>query len=225
MVRSDLGLTIQALRRSRSRTVAEDDLWRISDCVIYLGPNLLGLTRPLCCWTDSRKHWYLEAQAFWKHARLVAAAAEATAAYFRNLDVNPEQAYIAGLMHNLERLPQVLANVGYVTSDCTSCTIQELSTKWNLPCFITDVLKTANKGFAPDEMDALSRVVSFARGWIDLCLPWSETCGASKSRFKVPVLRTADLICDFFLNTETDPLVPFMGLLRDSTMENLEEQQ
>jgi hypothetical protein len=221
LVRSDLGLSIQALRASRWAAAPNDELWRISDCVIHLGPRLLELAPPLI-WAEDRKHAYAEAEAFWKHAKLVATVAEMTAAYFEDLEVSPEQAYISGLVHNLTRMPQILSHVGF-TNDL-GCN-QDWMTDLNLPPFMNEVITSIHKDRHPGAMTGLSRVVSFARLWIDLCLPWSETCMAKRKRFTLPLLRAATLISRFFPDTSIDPFVPFIGLLRDATLNDLEEER
>lgn len=223
LIRDDLGLAIQVLRHSQAEALISDAPWRISDCVIHLGPKLLGIARPLCSWAESREHSYAEAEAFWTHAKLVATIAERTATYFDELNVNPEQAYISGLMHNLERLPRILDLVGLPSFDRNVCNFQEWVTEWNLPSFVMDILETVHGDLDPGKISELARVVNFARCWIDLCLPWSETCLARKTRFKMPVLQTADLICRYFPDTEADPLVPFIELLKDATFDKLDE--
>ena len=198
-----------------------DDLWRISDCVVYFGRRLLELVPPLC-WAEEDRQSYAEAEAFWKHAKLVATAAETTAAYFRELDVNPEQAYIAGLLHNLKRLPHVLKFAGLRGRLCGT---QDWVTDCDLPSFVNDVLETAHQGRISCGMRNLSRVVWFSRRWIGLCLPWSETCIARKNRFTLPLLQAANLINTAFPGTDTDPVMPFLETLVDSTMNNLEAER
>jgi hypothetical protein len=225
LVRSDLGLTIQALRHSRSGALEDDGPWRISDCVVNLGERLIDIAQPLRYQPDNRDQSYLEVEAFWKYSELVATVAEQTAAYFGELDVNPEQAYIAGLLHKIERLPKVLNLAGPSNPEDAPFDLQEWVVDCNLPPFITGGLAKDDDGCEPYEMSALSRVVNFARFWIDMCLPWSETCLARRSRFNLPVLRAVNLIYRFFPGTEADPLVPFIEILKNSTLGKLDEQR
>lgn len=224
LVRSDLGLSMQALRQTRLESVGGDSLWRISDCVVDLGPELLDRVRPLCYWTDC-KQAYAEAEAFWKHSRLVATVAEQTAKYFPELGADPEQAYLCGLMHNLERLPDVLELACGPSLDGTVCNIKDWVQECNLPYFVYQVIESAHGERNPGEMSSLSRVVAFARRWIEICLPWSETCMARRSRFKQPVLQAVNLIHAFFPNTDADPLIPFMDVLKGATLGLLAEQR
>jgi hypothetical protein len=217
LIRSDLGLTVQVLRTSRFETDS-DELWRISDCVIHLGQRLLELTPPLC-WAKECRHAYAEAEAFWMHAKLVATVAQTTATCLYELDVNPEQAFLSGLMHNIERLPQVLKFTGF---ECEPCGIQDWVLDCNLPSFVNAIVETAHGDRNPSAMSDLSRVVSFSRQWIDLCLPWSETCMARKKRFKLPVLQAANLFSMFF--PDADLSVSFIETLRDSTMNCLDDE-
>lgn len=217
LVRSDLGLSMQALRRTRLECVGGESLWRISDCVIDLGPGLLDRVRPLCYWPDC-KQAYAEAKAFWTHSRLVATVAEQTAKYFPELGVDPEQAYLCGLMHNLERLPDVLELACGPTADGTVCTSQEWTSECNLPYFVYEAIESAREEHDPAAMNPLARVVTFARRWIALCLPWPETCMARRSFFKQPVLQIVSLIYAFFPSTEADPLIPFMDVLKECTL-------
>jgi hypothetical protein len=218
LVRGDLGLTVQVLRTSRFET-GNDELWRISDCVIHLEQRLLELTSPLR-WSKESHHAYAEAEAFWMHAKLVATIAQTIATYLYELDVNPEQAFLSGLMHKIERLPQVLNFTGF---KCEPCRIQDWVMDCNLPSFVNAVVETAHGDRTPSEMSNLSRVVSFSRRWIDLCLPWSETCMAQKKRFTLPVLKAANLFSMFF--PDGDLSVPFIEALRDSTMNCLGEER
>lgn len=224
LICSDVGLTIQVLRHSRLEMVGCEAPWRISDCVIHLGPKLLDLARPLCSWAEYRDHSYAEAEAFWMHAKLVATVAERTATHFHELNVNPEQAYISGLMHNLECLPRILGLVGLQSFDRDVCNLRECVMEWNLPTFIMDVLETIHGDPDPSRISALARTVSFARCWIDLCLPWAETCLARKTRFELPVHKVVSLIYRYFPDTEVDPLAPFIELLKDATLNELEEE-
>jgi hypothetical protein len=223
LVLSDIGLTIQVLRYSRSEAVVSDELWRISDCVIHMGSKLLGLAKPLCSRVEDREHFYTTANAFWKHAKLIATVAEKTASYFHKLDVNPEQAYVSGLMYNLEQLPEILDPGVSPGFDRNACNLQEWVSDWNLPSFITDVLETAHDDIAPCRMSALPRVVKFARCWIDSCSPCSERSTARKSRFNLPVLQAANLINEYFPITKADPVVPFMKMLEVCTLDELDE--
>jgi hypothetical protein len=224
LVRSDLGLCIQVLKESRFGAADGDQLWRISDCVIQLGSQLLGLARPLCCGVEQRKFAYAEAEAFWKHASLVASVAEQTATYFYELGVNPEQAYLAGLMHNLHKLPDVLA---FVDSEGATGSLRA-DNDWvmdcNLPFFIHNVLESRDDGYLPTELSPLLRVISFSKRWIDLCLPWSETCMARRNRFKFPVLKAVNLIYTHFPGTDVDPLTPFMEIVKDCIFDQLQSK-
>jgi hypothetical protein len=223
LVRSDLGLTLQVLRHARSEEDGNEELWRISDCLVHLGPRLLGLAEPLCGWSEYSDRSYAQAEAFWLHSKLVASVAEETARYFQDLNANPEQAYLCGLLHNLNRLPRILSQVGSPGFSADPRSIHEWVAKCNLPSFAMDILGTDCHELNPDKLTGPARVVNFARSWIDLCLPWAETCLARKTRFKLPLLQAANLICKHFPDTLEDPLVPFIGMLRDATLSKLNE--
>ena len=162
LVRSDLGLSIQALRQAWIQSKGSEQPWRISDCVVVLGLRLLDVARPLHCGVK-HKFAYSEAEAFWKYASLVATVSEQTATYFDELGVDPEQAYLAGLMHNFNRLPDVLEAVGFLESG-ESLRLVDCS----LPSFVNDVVESTAGDRLPIEMNPLSRVVSFSKRWIDL---------------------------------------------------------
>lgn len=217
LVRSDLGLAVQALRATRLETLQSDDLWRTSDCVAHLGARLLEVVTPLT-WEENSKHAYAEAQAFWKHARLVAIVAETTAEYFHYLGVNPEQAYLAGLMHNLSRLPQAL---NFADQSGSSAWTSDL----NLPSFLNEVIETVHQDLAPNAMSELSRVAAFAHQWVELCLPWSETYMATRKRFTLPLLQAAALISQFFPEAKIDPYVPLIETLKTAMLDDLEEER
>lgn len=225
LVRSDIGLCLQALRQSRSEAVESDELWRISDCVIHLGPRLLQLARPLCYRTEDSKVEYAAAEAFWMHSKLVATVAETTATYFQGLNVNPERAYLSGLMYNLDQLPDVLHFAWFPAVGGSPCTIQDWVAACNLPRFITDVQEFAIDELVPGEWRALPRVVRFAQHWIELCLPWSQSCMARRSSFELPQIDAANLIYTSFPDAGADCILPFIDILRNSTLGQLDEQR
>jgi hypothetical protein len=215
VVRGDIGLTIEVLRSARIESENEE-LWRISDGVIELRSRILELATPLRR-TDDHRHAYDEVEAFWMHARLVATVAEMTAGYFHELQENSEQAYIAGLLHNLKRLPKVLKLLGI------GCDLSGIL--YGLPFFVTDVVESVHSDQNPSEMSALARIVDFAAKWVGLCLPWAETCMAKRRRFSLPLIQAANVVCSYFPETGVDPLVPFIELLQATTIGCLEEER
>ncbi len=225
LVRSDVGLAIQVLRHAQSDAFGGEERWQLSDCIVHLGPRLMEVARPLCCWAENRQAAFAQAEAFWTHAKLVANVAERAASYFPELNVNPEKAYIAGLFHNLKRLPEILDSGDESNLKGASRTIQEWIVECNLPSFVTDVLETLETETVPGNMDALSRMVCFAKQWVDLCLPQSESCVPRRSQFNLQVLRAATLIYNCFPATEPDPFVPFMYILTDTTLELLDVER
>lgn len=214
LIRSDFGLTFQLLRRARAEANGNDELWRISDCVIDLGPELLELARPLCDWAGHREYPYAEAEAFWMHAKLVARIAEETAKHFRNLNVNPEQVYIAGLLCNLDHLPRLFDSPISPAQDSNEWLVE-----CNLPSFVMEVQNSSAKD--PDRCPTpLAHVISFARCWADICLPLAATCPAKKTRFKLPELQAATVIRKYFGDAQ---LEQFMETLRVATLNIMDE--
>jgi hypothetical protein len=219
LVRSDLGLCLQVLRASRWET-GGDELWRISDCVVNLGPRVLEVATPLQR-DETRKHSYKEAEAFWSHARLVASISEAVATYCSELGVNPEQAYTAGLLHNLRELPEILRPVA---EDACHCESEGWIHSCHLPSFVEEVVNSVHAVREPVEMSPLVRVVSFACKWVELGLPWPECGVAGRSRFALPRTQIESLIADYFSTVSGSRAQQLISLLSDVTLDNLAEE-
>ena len=80
-------------------------------------------------------------------------------------------------MHNLRRLPDVLASVGSVSTRA-SFRAKDWVADCNLPSFINDILEPSKDDCHLTEESPLSRVVAFSKRWIDMCLPCLNMRGA-----------------------------------------------
>ena len=105
LIRSDLGLTIQTLRLvGADFDHSEDTPSRIQDSVVHLGQSALLLATPALRQGSTSNQ--AELAELWGHSRLVACWAERLAHTVGGLD--PEKAYLGGLLHDIGSLPGLL---------------------------------------------------------------------------------------------------------------------
>ena len=177
VVRPDPGFAAEILRLTRNESQASS--CSLHECLLDLGmENLRRAVRfipSLGVPTADEERWQLR----WRlrRARLTAMAAETISSALG--DIPPEQAYLAGLLHDLPGL--VCSN-----RDCL-CKKPEILARlnpWNLPDYVVAVIRWHHKpSFAPAEHVATAHRVATARAWVDeiqladACLPlgWFHT--------------------------------------------------
>lgn len=105
LILSDLGATLQVLRLVARECGPDGRPARIEDCISHLGPDTcLRVAGRKTVLSEARHRGVIEV---WAHAREVAQ-------YCRKIVVaaessmRPEEAYLAGLMHSLGVLPEIL---------------------------------------------------------------------------------------------------------------------
>jgi len=189
IVRSDVGLTLQVLRFSRSDNRGDAQPWRISDCVIQLGDKLLGVARPMSRPSNYAARRYEDMLAFWKHSKLVATVAEFIAKTLPELDVDPEQAYIAGLLHIIDALPCVLKHDHPCDSAMNLCTTSDWVAQFRLPGFVNEMLDASRAELPTTDLTPLSRVVSFAQCWSEKSLNLLGVQPPRQSSLRAPYLQ------------------------------------
>lgn len=135
LIRADLGLTLHTLRLAGEELHGKPR--RIEDCVIHLGKTPLLLS-PAPIKHGAVANW----EAFdelWKHARTVARWAEHLA--FNLGGIDPEKAYLVGLLHDIGRLPELLN--WPITADLSDrvglgCAMAEA---WQFPYFVQEGIR------------------------------------------------------------------------------------
>lgn len=159
VVRCDPGLAAEILRLSGRR--GQDTPCRLHECIVHLGTRSLSrAVRIVPSWACAVAHedvWYLRWRL--KRARLTALAAESISASLG--DIPAEQAYLAGLLHDLP---------GMICLD-RECACKSPGTRlnsWNLPACAAEVIRWHHKpGYAAPHYSALVQRVAAARAWVD----------------------------------------------------------
>jgi hypothetical protein len=139
VVLSDLGATVQILRLSALEcSNTEHRLTRIEDCISDLG--LSACLQAVSAETVARDHRYQAIAETWAHSREIAQysrlAAEDTA------DVNPDEAYLVGLLHTIGLLPHVLGWSGGVSRSMDAAYAGfQMARQWSLPQFAVEYFR------------------------------------------------------------------------------------
>jgi hypothetical protein len=129
---SDLGATLQVFRATTwDRAPSQGTEFRVEDCVVHLGRKSLcrnlRMTLP-----HNRGN---EAKRLWQQARLAAEISSLLAA--RRDDVRAEDAYLAGLLHEIGCLPAILGwSVRGVNLNDSYAVCGMLTDEWRLPAFV-----------------------------------------------------------------------------------------
>jgi HD-like signal output (HDOD) protein len=130
-----MGATLQILRLAgREHGVSEDRPWRIEDCISHLGLDACreAISTQTVVRGDHRQYAISEC---WAHAREVAQYSRALANEIA--DVNPDEAYLAGLLHAIGFLPELL---GWRESGVVDGALAglRLAKRWSLPSCVVE---------------------------------------------------------------------------------------
>lgn len=135
LVLADVGAALQILRLAgRHYGTAEDRPVRISDCISDLG--LRACLKAVSAQTISRHGRQNELLAFWDHSREVARNSKLLAEEM--LEIDPEEAYLAGLLHGIGFLPALLQWKDSGVAD-PALTGVRLAKRWALPRCVTEL--------------------------------------------------------------------------------------
>ena len=136
VVLSDLGATLQILRLAGEEYGdSEDRPHRIEDCIADLG--LGRCLEAVAAQTVNRNANYNDIMEMWAHAREIARHSRLIAEELSG--VNPEQAYLVGLLHSIGLLPTVLGwDECEADAHETALNGFTMATQWSLPQFVVD---------------------------------------------------------------------------------------
>ena len=130
VVLSDVGATVQVLRLSGlESSCMESRLTRIEDCISDLGVS--ACLAAVSAETIGRDYRYEVIAEIWAHSREIAHCAKLVAeeAY----DVNPDDAYLVGLLHTIGLLPHALGWNGSGRPVDGALAGLQLARQWSLP--------------------------------------------------------------------------------------------
>jgi HD-like signal output (HDOD) protein len=139
VVLSDLGATLQILRLAgREYGNTEDRPNRIEDCISDLG--LRSCLNAVATQITARSDRPGEIAAIWAHSREIAHHSRLIAEDLP--EVNPQDAYLVGLLHAIGLLPDLLGWNGRETDAFESAHIAfMMATQWSLPHVVVDAFR------------------------------------------------------------------------------------
>ncbi len=133
LVLADVGATLQIQRLAgQEYGLAIDRPVRVADCISDLG--LRTCLNAVSAQTISRVGRQRELAAFWSHSREIATATQQIAEATPEID--PEEAYLVGLLHGIGSLPALL-NWRQPVADDLDSTALRLCELWSLPRCVT----------------------------------------------------------------------------------------
>jgi len=176
VVLSDVGATLQLLRSRAQHSTFSDPLSeRVDDSLLHIGRS--GLRRILSATLQpARGPCVRAARQLWQRAQLTASLAKIMAGRFAGL--SPEQAHLAGLLHEIGRLPALLGwSVSGLDLGDVSTVGRVLLQEWQLPAYLAAILRPAS-GPRPTGA-SLPAVVAIARKLAEVLdsegrKPWTE---------------------------------------------------
>jgi len=161
-VLGDLGATIQILRLAgREYEFAEDCPTRIEDCISDLG--LTACFNAVSRGTLSRSSQQRANFEIWTHSREIAQHFRALAEEAPGA-VSPDQAYVAGLLHAIGALPEVLGWHWSETPSNRALSALKLAERWRLPRYVKDFFcETVMPGYNTHWSELLATAHHLAR--------------------------------------------------------------
>lgn len=142
VILSDLGATVQILRLSGLElNDAETRSTRIEDCICDLG--VAACLEALSAGTIARDYRYDGVVETWAHSREIAHYSKLVAEDME--DVNPDEAYLVGLLHTIGLLPQALGWYGSQSRpvDAALAGLQ-MARQWSLPQVAVEYFREVN---------------------------------------------------------------------------------
>ena len=142
VVLSDLGATVQILRLSGLElNDAETRSARIEDCICDLG--VAACLEAISAGTIARDHRYDGVVETWAHSREIAHYSKLVAE--DTPDVNPDEAYLVGLLHAIGLLPQALGWYGsHRRLEDPALAGLQMARQWSLPQVAVEYFREVN---------------------------------------------------------------------------------
>jgi len=144
LVLSDVGATIQILRLvGREYELATEHPCRMGDCLASLDAGTWFDAISARTFACDREH--AATSSLWNHSRLVARYAQLVA---ESLDgISPEDAYLVGLLHEIEAIPHVLGWPDEGPGSRESAAL--LAMEGSLPLFVLSAVRSMNDSYSP----------------------------------------------------------------------------
>jgi HDOD domain len=148
LVLADLGATLQVLRLAgQEYAQTEGRPIRMEDCISDLGLQecVSAISRKMLPRDESQQ----EIAELWAHAQEIAHQARLVAE--ETVEVNPEEAYLAGLLHVIGLLPSLLRWRKVGVADGLLCGLM-LSKRWGLPDCVIEFFTQLQPGGYPSSL-------------------------------------------------------------------------
>jgi HD-like signal output (HDOD) protein len=168
IIRSDIGLTAQLLRLAAGTNgVSTGRIVAISDIVVDIGVEklraLVAGTRTLPNRIGSQEG-STACDRFWAHSRLTALIAEELAC--QSFEVNPEEAYLSGLLCQVGELPSLLHwDTTYSNTEDSRDLGRQIAKAWGFPRDVVDVIGADREMCRTRESLTLLDIVTDASVW------------------------------------------------------------
>jgi HD-like signal output (HDOD) protein len=167
-VLGDLGATIQVLRMAgREYGAADDRPIRIEDCICDFGPA--ACRDAVAQGVMVRGFQRRVVSDLWSHAREIAKNARQLAESIP-WAINPDQAYMAGMLHAIGSLPAALGWDWRETSSDHALTGLKLAERWAFPGYLRDFFcEMLMPGYHPQWSEIMAEAHRIAGGRVDRC--------------------------------------------------------
>jgi HD-like signal output (HDOD) protein len=168
VVRSDLGLTVYLIRIARSADWVSGTVPRIAEIIVGLGiKHLKAIVHSVPVLRTQHGSPRVRAcNRFWMHTQLTGLIAEELASHSTNL--NSDDAYLAGLVCQIGKLPRLLGwRIPEFENANTETIGGTLALAWGFPPILRQVIDGDLKPTS-SELQSLRQVVTTAREWVQL---------------------------------------------------------
>jgi HD-like signal output (HDOD) protein len=168
VVRGDLGLTISLLRIARNAGWTSKAVPRLSEIIVGLGIKpLKAIVAGIPVLSAQISGPGIRAcTRFWMHAQLTGLVSEELAS--SSLDLNPEDAYLAGLVSQIGKLPVLLGwRIPELESGDAANVGSSLARAWGLPGLLTEVIEGDLRATSV-AAQSYRQIVTAAREWVRL---------------------------------------------------------
>lgn len=153
LVLADLGATLQILRMAgREYGTSENRPVCIADCIVDLG--LRNCLTAMSAETISRQVRKSEVVELWSHSREIACCSRLVAQDMAEID--PEEAYMAGLLHAIGLLPTLLGWGGIAVADESLMGLR-LANRWSLPSCVREFFSEMHLNRYPTKWSVIVR--------------------------------------------------------------------